>query len=344
VDLFRDKQVHDFKMTMINDTQHLTLISQTGLSATDTTNATTDAAGYILDSSYRLVGHVALPATATGARLDMHEFTVIENGTKALITGLRDRTVLPVHAQFGFNGRKVLDSFFQEVEVETSNVLFEWYPLDHISLAESTWGLQTSWEDPWDFLYVRLIRERNFMLTCTSHLNSVEKTPEGDYLVSSRHTNAIYLVSGENGSVVWRLGGTNSSFSQNFAFNFSCQHDARLLAQSKTEMIISFLDNHLDASPDVATTSNSSSLLVVSLDLNLMSATIIRQHHRPDRGFTTTRGNMQYLGGNVLGSWGENGYVTEHTESDELAYEAVWLSSRYDLTDFIETFQSAMAP
>lgn len=52
---------------------------------------------------------------------------------------------------------------------------------------------------------------------------------------------SIVKVSGDTGEVVWRLGGKNSDFEQDF--NFSWQHDARVVSQNDTVTIISFLDN-----------------------------------------------------------------------------------------------------
>ena len=52
-----------------------------------------------------------------------------------------------------------------------------------------------------------------------SHINSVDKDTNGDYLVSGRHTSTLYKIAGLNnpdklspGSVVWKLGGKNGSF------------------------------------------------------------------------------------------------------------------------------------
>lgn len=72
-------------------------------------------------------------------------------------------------------------------------------------------------------------------------MNSVAKFPNGDYLASIRFTYAIYRISHATGEVVWRLGGKLSDFEQNF--NFSAQHDARIISQNETVTIISFFDN-----------------------------------------------------------------------------------------------------
>ena len=63
-------------------------------------------------------------------------------------------------------------------------------------------------------------------LTPAQHLNSVDKDEAGNFLISSRHTHAVYYVSGADGSTIWTMGGMNSSFAMGNGTNFSWQHDA----------------------------------------------------------------------------------------------------------------------
>lgn len=52
------------------------------------------------------------------------------------------------------------------------------------------------------------------------HINAVDKTSDGNYLISSRHTCTIFKVSSKDGSIIWRLGGKSSDFTLD-GFNFS---------------------------------------------------------------------------------------------------------------------------
>lgn len=123
-------------------------------------------------------------------------------------------------------------------------------------------------------------RLRNSSLTLPhSHLNSIDKDMNGNYLVSARATNTIFLVSGVDGSVIWRLGGDNSSFTQDFVF--SRQHHARIRKQTDKHMTITFFDNAADDSGTWEPTAESSSLKIVALDLVTMSAKLNHQHPRP---------------------------------------------------------------
>lgn len=64
-------------------------------------------------------------------------------------------------------------------------------------------------------------------------MNSVDRNAAADFLVSARHTDAVYKVSRTDGSVVWQLGGTGSSF-QMEDFTFTRQHDARFVEENET--------------------------------------------------------------------------------------------------------------
>ena len=78
----------------------------------------------------------------------------------------------------------------------------------------------------------------------SSHANSVTKFENGDFLMSSRHTNTIYRINHLDGSIVWRLGGKFSDFQMDF--NFSSQHHARVYSENSTTTILTFFDNAHD--------------------------------------------------------------------------------------------------
>ena len=76
-----------------------------------------------------------------------------------------------------------------------------------------------------------------------SHPNSVDKASDGDLLLSGRHTDTIYKISTEDGSIVWRLGGKQSDFELGPGVKFSRQHDIRFRGMNKTHTMVSMLDN-----------------------------------------------------------------------------------------------------
>lgn len=159
-------------------------------------------------------------------------------------------------------------------------------------------------------------------------MNSVDNNDEGDYMISARFTDCIYKISGTDGSVIWRLGGDESSFVLD-NFNFSKQHDARFVEHNSTTTVISFLDN---ASDGVNETSSTSSALLVALETSVtpMVARVIQRWTRPNGNLSRLRGNFQLLPNrHALIGWSDNSYITEHTPDGELVLEAQFASTRF---------------
>ena len=71
----------------------------------------------------------------------------------------------------------------------------------------------------------------------------MDKTPDGNFLLSSRHTNTIYHISRETGNVIWRLGGKMSDFEFDEGAEFSHQHHIRYRGGDETHMLVTMLDN-----------------------------------------------------------------------------------------------------
>lgn len=160
-------------------------------------------------------------------------------------------------------------------------------------------------------------------------MNSVDKNSDGDYVISSRYTNTIYKVSGKDGSILWRLGGANSSFVMDGGLNFSRQHDARFIEQTATTETITLLDNGSD---NINVTADSSSALLILLDKSVtpMVAKVIRRWIRPDQQLSKLRGNFQLLPNrNAFVGWSANSYISEHTFDNELVMEARFKSNRF---------------
>ena len=85
--------------------------------------------GYsIYDDRYRLVAHVQ---PGNGLLGDIHEFKLTPHNT-ALMTFIRQVLV---------KGRRVLEGGFQELDIRTRRVLFEWHSIDHVRLVESYYHL-----------------------------------------------------------------------------------------------------------------------------------------------------------------------------------------------------------
>lgn len=217
---------------------------------------------------------------------------------------------------------------FHETDVNSNKTWRAWRPLDvNITTAESMIQTPQDWlhDGPgWD----------NPFWDCY-HINSIDKDAEGDFLVSMRYTSTIYKISGRDGSVIWRLGGKQSDFQQDF--NFSSQHFARFHSQQRSanenETIISFLDNASDERDRQPATSETSSIKVVSIydDGQTKRATLLRQLDRPDGGLTKLRGSAQPLSnGGFAAGWSEGGYISEFAPDGRTVFEARFTSDRFN--------------
>lgn len=273
--------------------------------------------GWIMNHNFQLRKSVHMHDMIPS--FNMHEFNILDNGRTALVV-TKDPEFR--HIPFPSTNKpsskqirvKISNNGFQEIDILTGEVLFGWNALDHVALSETLVPLNASdINNPnqvWDFI----------------HLNSVDKGSEGDYLISGRHTSAIYKVSRDDGSIIWQLGGFNSSFEQ-IGFNFSHQHDARFQYQKGPITVISYLNNAADREMQTA---NYSTAQFVKLNTDKMTATLLTEWDRPDHNLTRLRGNVQVLdNGNTFVGWSANSYISEFTPDGELALEAQFKSERF---------------
>lgn len=150
-----------------------------------------------------------------------------------------------------------------------------------------------------------------------SHINSVDKDPNGDYLVSGRHVKTIFKISGGTGSILWQLGGKSSSFTTDYTFNF--QHNARYLAETDSTTTISLYDNGSDDAPPPSGQSKPgyeafSSGMVVSIDTVANTSTLMERYISPGRQLSDSQGNLQSLpSGNKFMGMGSVHYAVEFT-------------------------------
>jgi hypothetical protein len=144
--------------------------------------------------------------------LDGHELHVLPNGNVMILT-------LPSKPHVDLSGlglgssATILDCVIEELDVK-GGVVWSWHASDHISPTES---LHPSGGD----IY---------------HCNSVDTDPvTGNVLLSSRHTDAVYLIDKSTGKIIWKMGGSspNHDHAQILTIKddpegvFHAQHDAR---------------------------------------------------------------------------------------------------------------------
>ncbi len=185
----------------------------------DITNAgaTTSGEDVIVDQHYQTVARLR---GADGWIITLHELVI--RGDHAWVTANRN---IPMDlSKYGgaYNGA-LIDSAVQEYDLRTGRLLHTWDALDHIPLSDSRASLPTN-GFPWD----------------AYHVNSIDLTGGGKFLVSMRNTWAAYLVDIDTGRIEWTLGGRHSSFRLGTGADFEWQHDVALDPDST----ITLFDDH----------------------------------------------------------------------------------------------------
>ena len=248
------------------------------------TGATETGEYVVVNQHYQTVA--TLRAT-DGWVLTLHELAI--SGDDAWVTANKN---IPMNfSRYGgaYNGALV-DSAVQEYSLKTGRLLRSWDALDHIPLSESHASLPTN-GFPWD----------------AYHVNSIDLTGNGAFLVSMRNTWGAYLVDGDTGRIEWTLGGKNSSFTFGPGAAFQWQHDVRLNGSTVT-----MFDDHCcqltGGGTSVAATGPSRGL-VLRLNQNARAATLVAQYgaggrfeseYMGDHGAATGRQRVRRLGIGIL--------------------------------------------
>ena len=247
----------------------------------------------IFDDSYREIARVR---AGNGFRGDLHEFLITPEDT-ALLTAYAE-VPADLSSAGGREYGAAWEGIFQEVDIETGEVLLEWHSLEHVGVDES-YVLPP--EDPaygYDYF----------------HINSIDVDHDGNLLVSARNTWAVYKIDRESGGVLWRLGGKKSDFEMGDDTRTAFQHDAR----RHEDGTITIFDN--GAHPQVHEQSRA---ILLRLDEEEMSATLLREYASPEKILSISQGNAQLLSnGNVFVGWGSAPFLSEFSPDGEMLLNA----------------------
>jgi hypothetical protein len=71
---------------------------------------------------------------------------------------------------------------------------------------------------------------------------------------------------------------------------FSRQHDAQILSQNKTHIVLTLLDNAIGDGPFAAATYSHSRALVLLLDTTNMTAAVLKEISHPNKHLADSRG------------------------------------------------------
>ena len=257
-----------------------------------------DSVHVIMNSQYQVVG--TYPAE-NGYTADLHDFIMTPDGYVFLM-GYDTQTIDMSKIVTGGNpSAQVTGVVIQELD-PSQNVIFEWRSWDHFAFSDSNINLTTQ--------VIDLV-----------HGNGIALTNDGSLLLSSRNLNEITEISLQTGSIIWRLGGKNSTFTFVNDGGFAYQHDIAVLPNGD----ITLFDNHgTDPAPAA------SRALEYKLDLTNKTATLVWEFVHNPPVFSDYTGSVERLpDGNTLIGWGDaataQGYVfssiTEVTPDNRVVFE-----------------------
>jgi len=241
----------------------------------------------IYDATYHPIAQVHAGHGLAG---DIHEFLITRRNTA--LFSVYHQLPVDLSSVGGPKEGRIFDSIFQEVDIPSGRVLFEWHSWPAVGLAESYAPAPKPPKEgkkapPYDYF----------------HINSVELEQNGNYLISARNTHTVYEIDGKTGKILWRLGGKKSDFKMGQSTKFAWQHDARL----QPDGTITLFDN--GAAPPVEKFTR---ILVLKVDENAKTATLVRSYSHPKKLLVPFEGNAQFLpDGHVFVGWGAVPYFTE---------------------------------
>ncbi len=259
-----------------------------------------------------LAGVVTKTVTAVGTPTDQHDMIALSNGNFAVFTYEETSGVdlTSLGDAFGTSER-VARSNIQEISGVDGSLVWQWKSADHIDVGESVHPLRGL--DPNDATVVDL-----------EHFNSIDVAPNGDYIVSARHLDAVFRIDRATGKIVWKLGGAPNV--KDAARSLSIvgdplggpkgMHDARL----QTDGSVTMFDNQLG-------TTNATRAVRYALNgsggATATTATMVRGYARPDNATIGTMGSTRVTAeGDLVIGWGAGApLVSEIDANDRLVLQ-----------------------
>src|SRR3984957_2493099 len=232
-----------------------------------------------------------------GLPADLHEFRITAQDT-ALLTSF-DPIRCNLSSVGGPGNAAVTDSLFQEIDLKTHLVRREWHPLDHVALSQS-YASPTGSTTEWPFDYF--------------HVNSIDPSPDGSTLISSRNTSALYELNTSTGQVSAQVGGKPPTLTLGAGAATAYQHDAQELPNGE----ISVFDN--GGVPKVHPQSRG---VILAVNPTTKTDTLVGEYEHPTPLSAGSQGSLQALeDGNMFIGWGAEPYFSEYPASGSLVFDA----------------------
>lgn len=174
-----------------------------------------------LNRHYEVVFNVT-SSSYFSANADLHECEVTKDNT-VLLTIYESTPGYDLSSVGGKENDILLDSCFEEINPENKEVWFSWRASWFFHPTASYHAYEPETNDGWD----------------AWHINSLQKTKEGHYVVDMRRAHTVVLINGTDGWPIWNLGGKGNEFedlSGGQATAFAWQHHTRFLDEDLTQL------------------------------------------------------------------------------------------------------------
>jgi hypothetical protein len=291
------EEASDFRVQTYDGQPVLTWWQGTGLGGL---SAGTD---YIYNEHFQ---QIAAVNAGNGLSADGHEFLLTPWNTALILS--YTTTTANLTSIGGPADQTVINGVVQEIDIATGRVLFQWNSEDHVPFSQSEQPLPASASTPWDWF----------------HINAVKLDTDGNLLIDARDTWTTYKVNRFNGSIIWQLGGKDSSFALKAAPGqvldsageiFAWQHDPQALGND----VYTFFDNESSGTPVLPY----SRAITVKLDPWDHVATLVASDNQPEGLSAPSQGNAQTTpDGNLVVGWGSLPYFSEFSPSGKLLFNA----------------------
>jgi Arylsulfotransferase (ASST) len=291
------EEASDFRVQTYDGQPVLTWWQGTGL------GGLASGTDYIYNDHFQQIASVN---AGNGLSADGHEFLITPWNT-ALILSYTTATA-NLTSIGGPADQTVINGVVQEIDIATGRVLFQWNSQDHVPFSQSEQPLPASPSTPWDWF----------------HINAVKLDTDGNLLIDARDTWTTYKVNRFNGSIIWQLGGKDSSFAVQAAPGqvldsageiFAWQHDPEPLGND----VYTFFDNDSTGTPLLPY----SRAVTVKLNPWTKVATLLSSDDQPEGLSAPSQGNAQSVAnGNLVVGWGALPYFSEFSPSGKLIFNA----------------------
>jgi hypothetical protein len=287
----------DFRAQRYDGHRVLTFWQGTGL------GGLSSGTDYIYNDRYQ---QIATVNAGNGLSADGHEFLITPRNTALILAYTTAKANLTSIG--GSAHQTVINGVVQEVDIATGKVLFQWNSADHVPYSQSEQPLPASPDTPWDWF----------------HVNAVHLDTHGNLLIDARDTWTTYDVNRHTGSILWRLGGKDSSFKLRAASGqvlddageiFAWQHDPEAIGHGE----YTFFDNESSGTPELPT----SRAITVKLSQRSRVATLVASDDQPEGLVAASQGNAQTTSnGDLFVGWGALPYFSEFDPAGQLVFNA----------------------